>query len=114
MIPRSLVAASIKPFVLSVVKSGPSYGYEIIQRVEVLTMGDVSWTTSTLYPVLHKLENEGLLESFWQDVEKGPARKYYQLTARGQKRLEVEKAQWMRVHEALLSLWGPQPALSPL
>ena len=64
--------------------------------------------------VLHKLENEGVLESFWQDMKKGPARKYYQLTEKGAKRLEIEKAQWFKVHEALTSLWGPQSTLSPL
>ena len=113
MIPKALVAASIKPFILSVLSSGPSYGYEIIQRVDHITSGDVSWTTSTLYPVLHKLENEELLESFWQDVEKGPARKYYRLTAKGVKRLGVEQQQWLRIHQALTSLWEPNIGLLP-
>ena len=71
MIPKSLVAASLKPFILSVLTRGPIYGYEIIQRVHGLTDGDISWTTSTLYPVLHKLENEELLESFWEEVDQG-------------------------------------------
>jgi len=112
MIPKALIAASLKPFILSVLSRGPSYGYEIIQHVERITDGDVSWTTSTLYPVLHRLENEDLLESFWQEVEKGPARKYYRLTRKGAKRLEVEKQQWLSIHGALVSLWD-QPGLSP-
>ena len=112
MIPKALVAASLKPFILSVLSRGPSYGYEIIQQVHQLTSGDVSWTTSTLYPVLHKLENEELLESFWEEMDKGPARKYYRLTARGAKRLEVEKQQWLSIHEALMVLWDPQPGLA--
>jgi len=114
MIPKALIAASIRPFILSVLRKGPSYGYQIIQSVETITTGDVSWTTSTLYPVLHKLENEGLLDSYWQDMEKGPARKYYRLTAKGVKQLEVERAQWLRIHEALSTLWGPLPNLLPV
>jgi len=109
MIPKSLVAASLKPFILSVLKRGPNYGYEIIQRVSDLTDGDVSWTTSTLYPVLHRLENEGLLDSFWESVEKGPDRKYYRLTEKGLLRLEKEKADWLSIHNALTQLWTPGP-----
>ena len=113
MIPSSLVAASLKPFILSVLQHGPNYGYEIIQKVHDITDGDLSWTTSTLYPVLHRLENEGLLESFWQSVEKGPDRKYYRLTKKGVARLEQEKKNWLSIHNALIRLWMPNAELYP-
>ena len=113
MIPKALVAASLKPFILSLLAGGESYGYEIIQRIHKLTDGKVRWTTSTLYPVLHSLENKGLLESFWRAVEKAPRRKYYRLTTKGYQALEVEKQQWLDVHTALMQLWGPQPRLTP-
>lgn len=112
MIPKALVAASIKPFVLSVLAEGESYGYAIIQRVKSLTGGQVAWTTSTLYPVLHSLENKGLLESQWRTSQEGPRRKYYRLTPRGSKALEREKRQWLDVHQALMQLWTPAPGLS--
>jgi len=111
MIPKALVAASLNPFILSILADGESYGYEIIQRVHDLTGGNVQWTTSTLYPLLHRLEGKGLLESFWRDAGPGPDRKYYRLTAKGRKALATEKQQWMSVHEALIKLWGPGPAL---
>ena len=110
MIPKALVAASLKPFILSILAEGPSYGYEIIQRVHDLTGGEVHWTTGTLYPLLHNLESKGLLESFRKEVSAGPPRKYYRLTAKGHKALALEKQQWLSVHEALLKLWGPTPA----
>ena len=91
MIPSALIAASIKPFLLSLLNEGESYGYEIIQRVHELTGGEVRYTTSTLYPVLHRLENQGLLESFWRASEEGPRRKYYRITQKGQKALGTEK-----------------------
>ena len=113
MISRPLVAASLKPFVLSILAEGESYGYEIIQRVHALTDGQVQWTTGTLYPLLHSLENGGLLEATWREAKAGPRRKYYRLTAKGKKALIAERRQWMDVHAALTKLWGPQPGLSP-
>lgn len=112
MIPKPLVAASIKPFILSILSEGESYGYAIIQRVKALTDGQIRWTTSTLYPVLHSLENKGLLKSEWQSSAGGPRRKYYQLTPKGIKALAQEKKQWLEVHQALLQLWGPAPSLA--
>lgn len=113
MIPKALVAASIKPFILSILAEEDSYGYAIIQRVKHLTGGQMKWTTSTLYPVLHSLENKGLLVSEWQTSEDGPRRKYYRLTEKGIKSLDKEKKQWLDIHEALLQLWTPSPGLSP-
>ena len=113
MIPKALVAASIKPFVLTILAEGDSYGYAIIQRVKQLTREQIKWTTSTLYPVLHSLENKGLLESYWQSSEGGPRRKYYRITAKGRKAMQNEKQQWLDVHEALMQLWSPSPGLLP-
>jgi PadR family transcriptional regulator PadR len=113
MLPKALVAASIKPFILSILAEGESYGYAIIQRVKELTGGQVAWTTSTLYPVLHSLENRGLLKSAWRTSAEGPRRKYYRLTPKGVKALEREKRQWLDVHAALMQLWGPQPDVPP-
>jgi PadR family transcriptional regulator, regulatory protein PadR len=107
MTPKVLVAASIKPFILSIFAEGENYGYAIIQRVKALTGGQMAWTTSTLYPVLHSLEHRGLLESFWRTSEEGPRRKYYRLTPKGTKALEKEKRQWLDIHAALIQLWGP-------
>jgi PadR family transcriptional regulator PadR len=115
MIQKPLIAASLRPFILSTVAERETYGYEIIHRVQQLTAGEILYTASTLYPVLHELENDGMLESFWREVEKAPRRKYYRLTPKGAKALEAEQRQWLRVHQALMQLWGPTPglALSP-
>ena len=115
MIPKALVAASLKPFILSILAEGESYGYEIIQRVRALTHGEIHWTTGTLYPLLHNLENKGLITSFQRKAEDGPGpkRKYYRLTPKGIQALADEKRQWLSVHEALTTLWDPAPGLSP-
>ena len=114
MISTPLVAASIKPFVLSILNDGESYGYAIIQRVKSLTGGRMEWTTSTLYPVLHSLENKAFLRSEWRASPDGPRRKYYRLTRKGAKALVVEKRQWMDVHSALMQLWDPAEGTSQI
>ncbi len=111
MLPQALVAASLRPFILSILADGASYGYELIQRVHALTEGQIRYTTSTLYPVLHDLENRGLLESFWQATPNAPRRKYYRLTPKGQKALATAQQQWLHVHGALMKLWGPELSL---
>ena len=56
-----------------------SYGYELIQRVKELSDEEIEWTEGMLYPVLHRLEEEGLIESEWRDAESGRQRRYYRL-----------------------------------
>jgi len=112
MLPRTLVGASLRPFILSILFEGPSYGYEIIQRVHDLTDGQIRYTTSTLYPVLHGLENNGLLKSYWHATDSAPRRKYYRLTPVGEGAFEAERNQWLGVHGALMKLWDASPEIS--
>jgi DNA-binding PadR family transcriptional regulator len=112
MVPKALVSASTKPIILSILAEGENYGYQIIQRIRDISSGQIEWTTGTLYPLLHSLENEGLLVSNWQTAENAPRRKYYRLTPAGHAALEQEKRHWIGVTQMLLNLWGPQPGLS--
>lgn len=112
MLSRELAGASAKPLILSLLSQGESYGYAILQRIEELSSGSLSWDDSTLYPVLHRLENEGLLASRWQKAANQRRRKYYSITAKGKKALEREKSQWLRVDAVLAQLWGLQPRLT--
>lgn len=108
MLPKVLIAASVKPIMLSILAHGEAYGYQIIQRIQKLSDGKMRWTAGTLYPVLHRLETKGLIVSTWRESESGRPRKYYQLTPEGQRELEVERRQWMDVHSILMKLWGPE------
>lgn len=108
---KALVAASLKPLVLSVLARGPSYGYDIIQQVQALSDGKILWTAGTLYPLLHRLETQGLVQTEWQPSEDGPRRKYYTLTPAGEQAMAQEQQEWMEVHATLLKLWQPGLAL---
>lgn len=104
---RELVAASARPLLLAILNRGDSYGYAIIQEVKAHTDGQLEWTEGMLYPVLHRLEREGLIESYWDTSDAGRRRKYYRLKRQGRKALDVECAQWSIVHAALNSLGRP-------
>ena len=72
-IDKDLVAASATPLVLAILSEGESYGYAIIKRVGELSGGELQWTDGMLYPLLHRLERNGLVEAFWGQSETGKA-----------------------------------------
>jgi PadR family transcriptional regulator, regulatory protein PadR len=112
MLSRELIAASTVPLVLSILGEGESYGYALIQRVQALSGGKITWTEGMLYPVLHWMEKEELIESRWREAETGRKRKYYRLRAKGNQALATEREQWLTVHQTLTKLWKTQPHLS--
>lgn len=86
------------------------YGYEITQRVAQLSSNEIQLTYGALYPILYKLQSEGLLETSNEIVD-GRARKYYALTQDG-KKVAVEKvADLQRFAITLMTLLSPQPKL---
>jgi len=105
-ITKDLVAASAVPLILSLLEEGESYGYAIIQRVRELSGGEIEWTDGMLYPVLHRLEAQGLIGSHWRSSEVGRRRKYYVLKGNGRKALQEQKEQWLVVQGTLAKLWG--------
>jgi PadR family transcriptional regulator, regulatory protein PadR len=109
MLSKELVAASTVPLVLSVLSKGESYGYELIQTVRELSDGEVEWTEGMLYPVLHWMEREKLIESEWRFAgEGGRRRRYYRIRKEGRKALRAEQQQWMVVQRTLEKLWRTQ------
>ncbi len=102
---KDLVAASATPLVLAILAEGESYGYAIIKRVSELSGGHLQWTDGMLYPVLHRLERNGLVASKWGESESGRRRKYYRLTKDGRKQLDAERERWKVVDETLHRIW---------
>jgi DNA-binding PadR family transcriptional regulator len=107
MISKSLAAASTRPVILSILTGGEIYGYQIIHSMIEISGGTLEWSEGTIYPVLHRLEKEGLIRSQWKISESGRRRKYYRLTDLGRKELEKERKQWMSVNAVLSKLWEP-------
>lgn len=88
---RELVAASATPLVLAVLKSGDSYGYEIIRRIRDLSAGELEWKEGMLYPLLHRLAEQGLIATYDGTSTTGRARKYYRLLPAGDRALRAHR-----------------------
>ena len=84
---QRLLNGTVEMLMLETISHGPSYGYEIVQTVLSRSGGRFELKEGSLYPVLHRLERQKLLESSWSEFE-GRRRKYYQLTAAGRRLLE--------------------------
>jgi len=104
-IDKDLVAASATPLVLAILTDGESYGYAIIKRVSELSGGELQWTDGMLYPLLHRLERNGLVEAVWGQSETGRRRKYYRLTPAGSEQLERQRRQWQVVDQTMRGVW---------
>lgn len=91
---KDLVAATAEPLVLSILSRKESYGYALIKEVHALSGGRVTWTEGMLYPVLHRLEEQGFIRSVWRDSDIGRKRKYYSIEKKGQKRLKAQLEEW--------------------
>jgi PadR family transcriptional regulator, regulatory protein PadR len=108
VIDKELVAASTEPLILSLLARGESYGYELIQEVKQLSGHKIHWTDGMLYPVLHRMEDNGWIESRWVEMENGRKRKYYSIKKDGQTALKAKRAQWTLISGVLGGLWKEQ------
>ena len=102
---KELVAASSRPLVLSILAGGDTYGYEIIKQVKRLSGGDLEWSGGMLYPLLHRLEKDGLIEGYWEPADEGRPRKYYSLTTRGRRQLAADRKSWRAMYGVLELSW---------
>ncbi|GAB3132940.1 helix-turn-helix transcriptional regulator [Tsukamurella serpentis] len=110
-IDKDLVAASATPLVLSILSRGDSYGYAILTRVRELSDGRLEWSDGMLYPLLHRLERLGQVESRWEVADTGRRRKHYAITPAGQEALADRRDQWRVVSAALDGLWSDHAPL---
>jgi|GEM_PF-205089 len=110
-ISKDLVAASSIPLLLSILEKGDSYGYEIIKKVKEISNDEIKWTEGMLYPILHRLEKQGHIKSYWHESETGRKRKYYMINKSGKEELAIIKNQWQMVNEALNKSWNIKKVL---
>ena len=87
--------------VLQLLSAGPAHGYNIAQRLQLLSQQTVQANPGSLYPALHRLEQRGWLKASWKPSETGREAKVYTLTRAGEKQLAVEKASWDRLSGAV-------------
>jgi len=111
MIPSSIHAATNKALILAILDNRrESYGYEIIQLVTGLSQGAFQWKDGMLYPVLHRMEKEGLIRSRWDRAENGHKRKYYRITEEGRVALAQLRRYWELADSTMKRAWKLEPS----
>ena len=103
---KDFVAASTTPLILAILQQGKSYGYAIIQQVKDLSNGEMEWADGMLYPILHRLQKKEFIEAVWGVSETGRKRKYYLLSALGEKELNQQRDNWQQLNGMLNQLMG--------
>lgn len=103
-IERELMRGAGPVAVLTLLKNGPMYGYELVSALSECSAGVLAMGQSTLYPLLYNLEAQRYVRPQWREAESGRRRKYYALTAKGEKRLAREVRQWQAVAEAMTTI----------
>ena len=87
---------------------GPLHGYAIAARIEQVSSGAIQLNMGTLYPGLLRLEQRGFIRARWNKTENGRRARFYSLTAAGRRRLDAEKADWMRMIGIMQALLGAE------
>lgn len=113
-IAKDLVAASSTPLVLGILAEEESYGYAILKEIGDRSGGRLEWTEGLLYPLLHRLERVGYIESTWRTPEGGRRRKYYRITEAGRRELAEQRRQWAAVVDALQDVWEATRSAAPV
>lgn len=106
MIPSAIHAATTKTLILAILDNRrESYGYEIIQLVDKLSGGAFQWKDGMLYPVLHRMEKDGLIASRWDVANNSRKRKYYRITSKGRQELGVQRKYWELANTIMNRAW---------
>ena len=87
--------------ILRILSLDSVHGYGIAQRLQQISRDVVQVNQGSLYPALHRLEEEGWLKAQWRQSETGREAKFYALTPKGRKQLTVEKESWNRLADAV-------------
>lgn len=103
---KELLKGSTVILILKLLERKPMYGYEMIKEMENTSGGVFQFKEGTLYPILHSLELDGMLEAYWSDAQGNRQRKYYNLTKQGQSQLEEKRREWIVFRSAVEQILG--------
>lgn len=99
--PNDLVQGTLDLLILKTIALGPKHGWAIAKRIQQVSGEVLQVQQGSLYPALHRLEQQGWVRAKWMESETGREAKFYSLTAAGRKQLEAETANWKRLSEAV-------------
>jgi len=102
--PADLVQGTLDLLLLKILALEPLHGWAISLRLRSLSSDVLQVSEGSLYPALHKLEQEGWIKAEWKQTENNRRAKFYSLTRLGKRELESETANWQRLSSAISSL----------
>jgi PadR family transcriptional regulator len=99
--PTTLLQGTLDLLILKSLVAGEMHGLGVSRRIQLITTGTFQVKPGSLFPALHRMEDEGWISSFWGDSENNRRAKYYRLTKAGRKQLEAETKRWGRISWAI-------------
>ena len=96
-----LIQGTLDMLVLKTLARGPVHGWGIAKRIQELSDDVLSVGQGSLYPALHRLEQQGWISAEWKDSDLGRSAKFYSLTREGRKQMESELKSWTRLSSAV-------------
>lgn len=99
--PSDLLQGTLDLLILKTIAREPLHGWAIAKRIQIRSGEVLSVGQGSLYPALHRLEQQGWLQAEWKDSELGRSAKVYSLTREGRKQLEQELKSWNRLSSAV-------------
>jgi len=99
--PADLLQGTLDLLILKMLARDPMHGWGIAKRIQQLSDEQLSVGQGSLYPALHRLEQQGWITSVWQETERGRSAKFYSLTREGEAQLARELATWTRLSSAV-------------
>jgi transcriptional regulator len=99
--PPDLLQGTLDLLLLKILALEPMHGWAISQRLKQVSRDSLQVSDGSLYPALHKLEQEGCIAAEWKTSEQGRRAKFYALTAHGRRRLAREAEEWERLSSAV-------------
>ena len=100
----SLLQGTLDLLILRILELGPNHGWGISHRLQEMSKDGLKTSQGSLYPALHRLEQQGWIVSDWRDSDLGRSAKFYALTREGRKQLERELQSWHRLSSAVALL----------
>jgi len=99
--PSDLVQGTLDLLILKTVSLEPMHGWAIAKRIQQMSNEVLQVQQGSLYPALHRLEQQGWIKAKWEESETGRQAKFYSLTSAGRGQLEKESANWSRLSAAI-------------
>ncbi|AKL95968.1 transcriptional regulator PadR family [Clostridium aceticum] len=93
-IDKDLMKGSTTMLILNLLSNSDMYGYQMVKELEKHSDNTFTLKEGTMYPILHSLESEGMVEAYWNEGTSERKRKYYHITSKGKKLLKEKKKEW--------------------